>query len=636
MNDAPALKGASVLRPALAMLQPYRRSLALAFVTLLGSLSATLAGPALVSYAINHGLVHHHDLHVVEAAGVAYLLVAVTFFVFTRAQTRMFSGIGELVLNDLRKRVFNHLVAQPLEFFDAESSGQLLTRMTADIDVLESLVQSGIGSFLTSVGLFFTSLVVLAVMSPILFGVTLACLAPVLVAAARYRVSSSRAYRAVRLRIGDTLATLDEGLAGVRVVQAFRQERRMEHVFHRRNTEQLEATLETARIATFFFPKVEGTGVVTTALLLLLGGFFVHLGLTSVGAVAAFVLYTSNLFGAVNSVSQLFDLLQSSGAALGTVFALLGTDLAMKSPADPVPLPRQGRLVLSNVSFAYKAARARDTEGGDGQGGDAQGGDGQSSDAQGGDGQGGDTQSSDTQGDASDLVKSVLTGVNLAVEPGEHLVLVGPTGAGKSTLAKLMGRLYDPTVGSVSLGGVDLRQASLDDLRRRVVVVPQEGFLFRGTMLDNIRIGRPEASEEEVMDVLRRLGSDRHLLGVEGGLQAQVGERGSRLSAGERQLVSLGRAALMGPAVLVLDEATSSLDPGTELEVEQAVAVLSANRTTVTVAHRLSTAQRADRVALVMAGQLVEVGPHDELVAKGGHYAALFSAWAAGSATATQ
>jgi ATP-binding cassette subfamily B protein len=603
------------------MLQPYRRSLALAFVTLLGSLSATLAGPALVSYAINHGLVHHHDLHVVEAAGVAYLLVAVTFFVFTRAQTRMFSGIGELVLNDLRKRVFNHLVAQPLEFFDAESSGQLLTRMTADIDVLESLVQSGIGSFLTSVGLFFTSLVVLAVMSPILFGVTLACLAPVLVAAARYRVSSSRAYRAVRLRIGDTLATLDEGLAGVRVVQAFRQERRMEHVFHRRNTEQLEATLETARIATFFFPKVEGTGVVTTALLLLLGGFFVHLGLTSVGAVAAFVLYTSNLFGAVNSVSQLFDLLQSSGAALGTVFSLLGTDLAMKSPADPVPLPRQGRLVLSNVSFAYKAARARDTEGGDGQGGDAQGGDGQSS---------------DTQGDASDLVKSVLTGVNLAVEPGEHLVLVGPTGAGKSTLAKLMGRLYDPTVGSVSLGGVDLRQASLDDLRRRVVVVPQEGFLFRGTMLDNIRIGRPEASEEEVMDVLRRLGGDRHLLGVEGGLQAQVGERGSRLSAGERQLVSLGRAALMGPAVLVLDEATSSLDPGTELEVEQAVAVLSANRTTVTVAHRLSAAQRADRVALVMAGQLVEVGPHDELVAKGGHYAALFSAWAAGSATATQ
>ncbi|MGC8627283.1 MAG: ABC transporter ATP-binding protein [Acidimicrobiales bacterium] len=601
MNDALVPKGASVWRPALAMLHPYRKSLALAFATLLGSLGATLAGPALVSYALNHGLVHHHDLHVVEVAGAAYLAVAAAFFVFTRAQTRMFSGTGELVLNDLRKRVFNHLVSQSLEFFDAESSGQLLTRMTADIDVLESLVQSGIGSFLTSVGLFFTSLVVLAVMSPILFGVTLACLAPVLVAAARYRVSSSRAYRAVRLRIGDTLATLDEGLAGVRVVQAFRQERRMEHMFHRRNTEQLEATLETARIATFFFPKVEGTGVVTTALLLLVGGFFVHLGLTSVGAVAAFVLYTSNLFGAVNSVSQLFDLLQSSGAALSTVFTLLGTDMAMKSPIDPVPLPSQGELVLSHVSFAYRAARASDAEGGKGEG-NCGGGD-----------------------------RSVLSGVNLTIEPGEHLVLVGPTGAGKSTLAKLIGRLYDPIAGSVRFGGVDLRQASLDDLRRRIVVVPQEGFLFRGTVLDNIRIGRPEASEEEVMDVLRRLGSDRHLLGVEGGLQAQVGERGSRLSAGERQLVSLGRAALMAPAALVLDEATSSLDPGTELEVEQAVAALSADRTTVTVAHRLSTAQRADRVAVVMAGRVVEVGPHDELVAKGGHYAALFRAWAAGA-----
>jgi ATP-binding cassette subfamily B protein len=354
VNTPPNLPAFPVLRPALAMCRPYRRQLGWAFLTLLGSLGSTLAGPALVSYAINHGLVHHHDLHVIEGAGVAYLVMAVAFFAFTRVQTRMFSGIGELVLNDLRKRVFKHLLAQPLEFFESESSAQLLSRTTADIDVLESLVQSGIGSFLTSVGLFFTSLVVLLVMSPVLFGVTLVCLAPVLYAAARYRVRSSRAYTAVRLRIGDTLATLDEGLAGVRVVQAFRQEHRMERVFHRRNTEQLEATLETARIATFFFPKVEGTGVLTTALLLVIGGFLVHVGLTTVGAVAAFVLYTSNLFGAVNSVSQLFDLLQSSGAALGTVFTLLGTEPAMKNPSDPVPLPCRGTLRLSSVTFAYR------------------------------------------------------------------------------------------------------------------------------------------------------------------------------------------------------------------------------------------------------------------------------------------
>ena len=610
------------------MLRPYRRPLGWAFATLLGSLASTLAGPALVSYAINHGLVHHHDLRVIEGAGLAYLAVAVAYFAFTRVQTRMFSGIGELVLNDLRKRVFKHLLAQPLEFFDSESSAQLLSRMTADIDVLESLVQSGIGSFLTSVGLFFTSLVVLLVMSPVLFGVTLVCLAPVLYAAARYRARSSRAYTAVRLRIGDTLATLDEGLAGVRVVQAFRQERRMEHVFRRRNTQQLEATLETARIATFFFPKVEGTGVVTTALLLVIGGFLVHLGLTTVGAVAAFVLYTSNLFGAVNSVSQLFDLLQSSGAALGTVFTLLGAQPAMRDPTDPVALPERGTLRLSKVTFTYRPPAGTvsglglvrepdDADLGDLAGGDLRGA---------GHGQ-------DPGGARQDRERAAaaLLDIDLAVEPGEHLVLVGPTGAGKSTLAKLMGRLYDPTVGSVSLGGVDLRQASLQDLRHRVVVVPQEGFLFRGTVLDNILVGRPEASEEEVLDVLHRLGSDKHLLAIEGGLRAEVGERGSRLSAGERQLVSLARAALTDPAVLVLDEATSSLDPGTETEIERAVAVLSANRTTVTVAHRLSTAARADKVAVVVDGRLVEVGSHQDLVARGGYYAGLFDAWAAGA-----
>jgi ATP-binding cassette subfamily B protein len=590
------------------MLRPYRRDLVIALLTLVGSLGSTLAGPALVSYAINHGLVHHRDLHVIEAAGVAYLIVAIAFFAFTRVQTRMLSGIGELVLNDLRKRVFKHLLAQPLSFFDSESSAQLLSRMTADIDVLESLVQSGIGSFFTSVGLFFASLVVLLVMSPLLFGVTLACLIPVLLASARYRTSSTRAYTAVRHRVGDTLATLDEGLAGVRVVQAFRQERRMEHQFHRRNNEQLEATLETARLAARFFPKVEGTGVLATALLLLIGGVLVRAGLTSVGAVAAFVLYTSNLFGAVQSVSQLFDLLQSSGAALGTVFTLLATEPTMTDPPTPVPLPTRGALELSDVSFAYPARRAGEEA----------------------------TALLDAPDDAEQPPPGVpvLTGVNLRVEPDEHLVLVGPTGAGKSTLAKLIGRLYDPTFGSVCLGGVDLRHASLSDLRRRIIVVPQEGFLFRGTILENVLVGRPEATETEVLEMLARLGCDRHLLSIEGGLEAQVGERGSRLSAGERQLVSLARAALAEPAVLVLDEATSSLSPGTAIEVERAVAVLSADRTTVTVAHRLTSAQRADRVGVVLGGRLVELGSHDELVALGGHYAALFTAWAAGAVNA--
>lgn len=591
--------GVPILRPSLGLLRPYRRDLAIALSTLLGSLACVLAGPALVSYAINHGLVHHHDARVIEVAGVLYLCLALGFFFFSRVQTRMLSGTGELILNDLRKRVFRHLLAQPLAFFESESSAQLLARMTADIDVLESLVQSGIGSFLTSVGLFFTSLIVLVVMSPVLFGVTVICLIPVTLAAARYRVTSTRAYTLVRHRIGDTLATLDEGLAGVRVVQAFRQERRLERQFGVRNKQQLEATLDTARLSARFFPLVEGSGVLSAAALLLLGGVFVHLHLTSVGVVAAFILYTTNLFAAVQSVSQLFDLLQSSGAALGTVFSLLSVEPTMQDPPHPVALAPHGALELDHVGFAYPPR---------------------------------------TQHDGKEHVAApnALVDVTLVIAPGEHLVLVGPTGAGKSTLAKLIGRLYDPTVGEVRFGGVALARATIAELRRRVVVVPQEGFLFRGSVLDNIKMGNVEASESEVLAVLERLGIDRHLLSLQGGLHGDVGERGSRLSAGERQLVSLARAALADPAVLVLDEATSSLDPGTELEVEHAVSVLALNRTTVTVAHRLTTAERADRIAVVAEGRIVELGPHAELMALGGSYAALFSAWSAGALNATR
>ncbi len=591
--------GVPILRPSLGLLRPYRRDLAIALSTLLGSLACVLAGPALVSYAINHGLVHHHDARVIEVAGVLYLCLALGFFFFSRVQTRMLSGTGELILNDLRKRVFRHLLAQPLAFFESESSAQLLARMTADIDVLESLVQSGIGSFLTSVGLFFTSLIVLVVMSPVLFGVTVICLIPVTLAAARYRVTSTRAYTLVRHRIGDTLATLDEGLAGVRVVQAFRQERRLERQFGVRNKQQLEATLDTARLSARFFPLVEGSGVLSAAALLLLGGVFVHLHLTSVGVVAAFILYTTNLFAAVQSVSQLFDLLQSSGAALGTVFSLLSVEPTMQDPPHPVALAPHGALELDHVGFAYPPR---------------------------------------TQHDGKEHVAApnALVDVTLVIAPGEHLVLVGPTGAGKSTLAKLIGRLYDPTVGEVRFGGVALARATIAELRRRVVVVPQEGFLFRGSVLDNIKMGNVGASESEVLAVLERLGIDRHLLSLQGGLHGDVGERGSRLSAGERQLVSLARAALADPAVLVLDEATSSLDPGTELEVEHAVSVLALNRTTVTVAHRLTTAERADRIAVVAEGRIVELGPHAELMALGGSYAALFSAWSAGALNATR
>ena len=494
-----------------------------------------------------------------------------------------------MFLNDLRKRVFSHLLAQPLGFFETESSGQLLSRMTADIDVLESLVQSGLSSFVTSIGLFIAVIIVLFVMSPLLCAVVLLSLVPVVIAASHYRRASTKAYGQVRGLIGDALASLDESLAGVRVVQAFRQESATIERFKKVNETQLEGELTTVRLSSRFFPKVEASGVLSSVVVLVAGAFLVEAHLTTVGVVAAFVLYLANLFNAITSLSALFDLLQSSGAALATVYQLLEVDPAMVDPERPAALPETGTLELRAVDFAYATSPEDDVE--------------------------------------KIEERLVLEGVQLRIEAGEKLALVGPTGGGKSTLAKLAGRLYDPLSGSVRFGGVDLRKALLAHIRERIVVLPQEGFLFRGTVLENVVLGRPGATEDDARVAIGKLGLTKWVDSLPQGEDSDVGERGSHLSAGERQLVSLARAALTDPAVLIMDEATSSIDPGTERQAEAALATLAADRTVIVVAHRLTAAERADRVAVVNDGELVEIGSHEELIEADGHYARLFAAW---------
>ena len=580
--------GPGFLGPVVASLRPFRRRIAIAVVVLVAALGTTLAGPALVGYAINNGLVHHHSYRVVDIAGAAYVAVSIGYFVLTRVQTLQVSGIGEAYLNDLRKRVFSHLLAQPLSFFETESSGQLLSRMTADIDVLESLVQSGLSSFVTSIGLFIAVMIVLVVMSPLMWVVVVISLVPVVVSAARYRARSSKAYGAVREQIGDALAVLDESLAGVRVVQAFRLEQDTIERFRVVNKVQLDGELATVRLSSRFFPKIEWAGVTSSVVVLLAGALLVSAHLTTVGTVAAFVLYLANLFNAITSLSQLFDLLQSSGAALATVYRLLAVDPAMVDPERPAPLPEKGALELESIAFAYANQQGEDAEFDE---------------------------------------RMVLEGVDLRIEAGERLALVGPTGGGKSTLAKIAGRLYDPLSGTVRFGGVDLRNALLAHIRERIVVLPQEGFLFRGTVLENVALGRPGATLEEARAAVAQLGLDDWVAGLPDGEATDVGERGSRLSAGERQLVSLARAALSSPAVLILDEATSSIDPGTERQAEAALAKLAAGRTVIVVAHRLTAAERADRVAVMHEGSLAELGSHEELLEADGHYARLFSAW---------
>jgi ATP-binding cassette subfamily B protein len=332
------------------------------------------------------------------------------------------------------------------------------------------------------------------------------------------------------------------------------------------------------RISAKYFPIVELAGVTGIALIVGVGGGFVSADIVTVGTVAAFVLYLNNLFEPIQQLSQLYNTLQQAGAALQKLFELLDERPSIAERPGAVDLPDEGSLELEHVSFAYAG-------------------------------------------------HDVLHDVSLRVPLGERLALVGPTGAGKSTLAKLIARFYDPRDGRVGYGGVDLRDATLRSLRGRIVVVPQEGYLFAGTVRDNVLVGKADATDEEIRDAIAALGLENRFDAFPDGLDTEVRERGSRLSAGERQLVSIVRAALADPSLLVLDEATSSLDPGTERAVERALGHLTEGRTVVVVAHRLSTAARADRIAVVDDGRVAELGTHDELIAREGRYASLYAAW---------
>jgi len=562
-------------------LAPYRRRLFAAVVLVLIYTASILAGPWLVKVGIDKGISQHNAGKLYVVVGI-YLLVAVTAYLSNRFQVILVSQVGEGFLRDLRNRVFAHLQQMSMPFYDREKAGVLISRMTSDVDALQELVQQGLLQLVSSVLVIFFSIVVLAIVS---WQLTLICLIPmpfVVLASIKFQRDSNSAYATVRDRIGLTLSSLQEGIAGVRVIQAFSREDVETGRFARSNRNLYDAHMDSVKIQAWYLPVIEFAGTGTTALAIGLGGWLVGRGVVTVGTIALFVLTLSNLFDPLQQLSQLFTTVQSAGAGLRKLLDLLDTPIDMPEAPDAVDLPATGAVVLRNVTFGYAGN------------------------------------------------EPVLRDVDLTIARGERLALVGPTGAGKSTLAKLVARLYDPTDGSVTYGGVDLRQATQSSLRQRITVVPQEGFLFDGSLRDNVRIARIDASDAEVDAALSAVGVlDRFRLLPEG-LDTEVHERGSRLSAGEKQLVSLARAALADPALLVLDEATSSLDPGTEALVEQAMDRLMQGRTVVVIAHRLTTAARADRVGVVADGRLVELGTHDELVARGGHYAALYGAWTAG------
>ena len=561
------------------MAAPFRKTMWMAFACVCVTTVCALAGPVLVKHGIDAGI-RANDVGELNLSVAIYLLVAFLAYVFGRMQFLYLNRTGESFLRVLRLAVFRQMQRQSMAFYDRNKAGVLVARMTADIESMAELVQWGLLQFIAAGMLLVFAFFVLLTLSWQLTIVALLVMPLLIAASIKFQRDSNKAYLTVRERVGANLSALQEGITTVRVIQAYAQEEETIEKFTKSNRELFQSHERSVRISTWYFALIEFGGVFASALMIGIGGWLVHRGDVTLGTVVAFTLLLSSLFDPVQQLSQLYNTVQSAGAALNKLFQILDAKPEVDEHPAAVALPEAGELRVDGVTFSYGGA-----------------------------------------------TNPALNNVCITVGVGEKLALVGPTGAGKSTLAKLMARLYDPQSGVVSYGGVNLTMATMDSLRKRIVVVPQEGFLFNGTIRDNLRIARSDATDEQIDAAVAAIGATEHFATLPDGLDTEVRERGSRLSAGERQLVALARAALVDPRVLVLDEATSNLDPGTEAEVEQALERLMSGRTVIVVAHRLSTVQRADHIAVIDAAGIAEYGTHEQLVALNGRYNALATAW---------
>ena len=481
-----------VLKRLFTMLRPQRGAIVVATLILMAQAAALSAGPLLIRYGIDHGLPNKHhpaDAAALNRAVIVYLALALVGLVLGRLAIIYVARIGESFLRTMRNRLFSHLMGLSLDYFETEKTGKIVARMTSDIDAMQELISQGLVLFVQNIFLFIGAVVFMLILSWELALGVLVIVPPLFFASRWFRRVSNKAYLEVRDSISTNLTTLQEGLEGVRVVQAYGRTRSFTERFASTNEDQYEANMETTRISAKYFPFVEYAGVAATAVIVGYGGWLSSRGVVDVGVVTAFVLYLQQVFEPINQLSQLYNTVQSAGAALQKIFGVLDTPATIKERPGAVDLPRRGEIDVEGVTFSYGTN------------------------------------------------DPVLHDVTLHISSGERIALVGPTGAGKSTLAKLIARFYDPSIGSVKVDGVDLRDATMDSLRKRVVVVPQEGFLFAGTLRENVRVGRPEATDEEVETALRVLGLLDRFNAFPDGLDTEVRERGSRLSAGERQLV---------------------------------------------------------------------------------------------------
>jgi ATP-binding cassette subfamily B protein len=565
------------------MLAPHRGMMSVSFLFIVLEAVCVQAGPFLSALGIDKGITPGNWTALAIIGTIAVLAVVVSAAA-SGARVATTGRVASRIMFELRVRTFAHLQRLSLDYYTDEKAGVIMTRMTSDIESLQQLLQDGLPQFalqgvtmLIVTGVLFyynleLALITLLIIVPVLTGLSL-----------WFRVASDKGYERVRDGIAGVLSDLAESLSGVRVVTGFNRARH--NVLHHRNVTGVyrDANDHTARIAATYGACTEFWGLLGQAALLLIGGNMVRDGNLSVGVLLAFILYLNSFFAPIQSLVQQYNLYQQGQAAIAKLDELLETHPSVEEADDAEPLPPiEGEVTLTGVSFAY------------------------------------------------DPTKPVLRDVDLEIAAGETISLVGPTGAGKSTIAKLVTRFYDPTEGSVAIDGHDLRDITIDSLRRQLGVVPQEPFLFAGTMRDNIAFARPDATDDEVMEAVHRVGLTDLIERLPEGVDTPVHERGVSLSSGERQLIALARAFLASPRVLVLDEATSNLDLKSETQVEAGLDAVLEGRTAIIVAHRLSTAMRADRIAVVDDGQIIELGSHDELVARpGGRYAEMFEAWMA-------